>query len=291
MANYPDVPDYRLPYDAEGCILFYHGDGSPNVTQYTGNEMQLLNDESTSVAISPGDGSYFSQHWQGLIFPYLVNVTAFFIVHGNGTGAGSYNGPIYTSTNTTNGVDGVWTQQDSSWPIFALTSYRSSIVTSGYGLPWNGIRSVKFMRSVNGTSNSWEVLHLYGTIVTGEAVDRLILVDPNTLAEVSPNYFNWGDIPRGAVDTRTFRIKNNSSTKTASGISVACEALTDTTPTNVSAHTFSYNGGAYASSINVPGSLTPGSVTAPITVKYSVVSNASLSLWTERIVVAPTTYS
>lgn len=292
--SYADVPNYRLPYDRWSSLLFYHGDGSPNLTIYDPRYVHAINNEGDDTVIAPGDGAYFSGHVTGLIFPQPVNVTGYFINHegteGGWFGAGNFTSNIYISSNTTNGIDGTWTIPASSWAKSNGSSapWRTSITTTGYGLPWNNIKSVKFLRFVNGGGNRWKVIHLYGTVATQEYSQRLMIVDPISLNEVPAAYFDFGDSSKMTGTLyKTFRVKNVGTT-TIDNINVTTEALTDTTPGLVPDFTYSYNGVDFYKSLNIPVSLAPGQNTTIITLKFTIPSDASLTYnYTQRIVVTP----
>lgn len=273
---YPDVPAPRMAYDRDGSVLF-HTDGSSYSTQLSSTEAQRLNDEGGAV-------TQLDVVWVGVIFPELRDLRGFAFQHGS---ASPDNVQLQTSSNTTNGLDGTWVSQfNTNVSNYSTTTMRTDIKS----LLVNGVKGVRCFKNKGGDKGLY-TLHLYGTITTGENLDRLRIwhptldepLDDNTSADGA--YFDWGDVTRNTTQDRTFRIKNNSATLTSNSIVLSPQALTDTTPTVVSQMTLS-DGGAFTGSLNI-GNLSPGALSPVITLRRTIASNATLSLWTGRINVNP----
>jgi hypothetical protein len=124
------------------------------------------------------------------------------------------------------------------------------------------------------------VLHLYGS--PSSAPDRLRIWHPSLDQEVGGAYFDWGNVPRGAVLQRQFRVKNGRSL-TAKSVSLSVEALTEASPAVVPMYAFSLDGATWSSSL-VLGDLAPGATSAVVTVRFTCDPTAQLGLWTQRIV-------
>lgn len=287
--NFPDVPDHRMPYDRDGSILFSHTFGSaviiqhPNDTSVTGSK--TLNNESDSIWSLGGGGNWFANDMIGVMFPELRTVTGFFICRQSGIAD-----TLQWSPNTTSGADGTWNTAAATFTHkdgLIGTSYRDLIQP----LSLTGVRAIKFRQhgGESGFASFLRVFHLYGNIESGQNPDRLRFWHPTLDQEVGGAYFDWGNSPRNTVQTRTFRIKNNSATFTANGIVVGREALTDTTPSVVGQHELSVSG-TYAASQNI-GNLAPGAISSVITVRRTTPSNAALSLWTLRLTAEATSWS
>jgi hypothetical protein len=202
---------------------------------------------------------------------------------------------VETSTNTTNGIDGTWTNQGNYvntgnivTPILLRNSITSLSVAGVKAMRWLNASGAGGARNVRG-------LQLFGAIAAGETPDRLRMwhptldepLDDNTSADGA--FFDWGDIQRNTTSDKTFRIKNNSATLTANGIVISQQTLTDTTPSVNSQFTFS-DGGAFASSIDI-GNLAPGAISVVVTKRFTRPSNAILSLWTSRTIANPTSWT
>ena len=133
------------------------------------------------------------------------------------------------------------------------------------------------------------MVHLYGTLAAGESPDRLRIWHPTLDEEVTGPYFDWGDRKRSSVTTRDFRIKNNSPSLTAADVEVSIEALTNSNPTLLSpTHQFAKasNPGVFSATQTID-ELVPGEVSEVLTVRYSVPTDAVLSLWAARILAVP----
>ncbi len=274
---YPDVPAPRMPYDRDGTQVF-KVDTANSISQLSAANVTALNDEGNSLW-SGGSGK-----WLGFIFPELRDITAMFIANYNGWGDPNV-GQVAWSTDTTNILDGTWTQAYASFTALSSTAlipdYRTNIqpVT---GL--SGIKAIRFYWTQGGASTNvnWRAVHFYGNITAGENPDRLALWHPTLDQELPGAWFDFGDKARTMTDTRTFRVKNLSPSLTAQTVSVDREALTDTTPTVVSMHTLSSDGVTFVTSLSL-GNLAPGAISPVLTVKEIIASNAVLGPWAVRI--------
>lgn len=281
--NYPDAPNHRMAYDRDGTVGFSEAGGT--VSQLSPNNLVWGNDENSGSSFFASEGNS-GGYWRiGLIFPELRSVSHM-LIHGNGQA-----GDVEVSSNTTNGLDGTWTAVTTAGAVSAngdKGALRSEIkvlgATSVKGIRWG------HQGAIGGGSERWQNhVHLYGKPESGEAPNRLRFWHPTNAAEVDAAHFDWGDTPRNATVTKTFRV-HNPSAQTANGVTLTTEALTDTTPTNVSQHTFSDDGTTFSSSLNV-GNLAPGATSGVLTVRRVVPADAALSLWWARIVASAASYS
>ena len=270
-----------MAYDRDGTQLYRvasTGTGTPTAATLT--QMQDANRESGS-----GTGNWV-QDFACFIFPELRDLVGMWAV---GTNSGAPSGTVFTaqtSVDTTNGVDGTWVTYISSFTVAQnyKPSFRNNIALSNA----TGVKAVR-VRCTN-AGNQGYLVHLYGK--PSAASDRIELWHP-TLDQQLGNtaaYLDWGNRPVSTTETRQFRIKNLSSLATANTITVGLEAMTDAAPTYVSQHTFSYNGGAYASTVTIPN-LTAGQVSAVIDIRQTLVSNAALGLWAQRVYANVTSWS
>lgn len=291
--NYPDVPAPRMAYDRDGTVGLKVNYTLGTNSQLTAGEMANMNDESNSsvMTISP---SANSQQWGVvLVFPQLRDITGYTIFF-ELTQGGTIQG-VETSTDTTNGIDGTWTNQG-NYVNAGNTATATLMRTSITALSVAGIRGIRWLNSSGaGGARNVRSLQLFGAIAAGETPDRLRMWHPTLDEPLDDNtssdgaFFDWGDIQRNTTSDKTFRIKNNSATLTANGIIVSQETLTDTSPTVNSQFTFS-DGGAFAASIDI-GNLAPGALSPIITKRFTRPSNATLSLWTSRTIANPTSWT
>ena len=286
--NYPDVPAPRMAYDRDGTIGFKYIAGAVTPTQLTGGEMAQINNET--------ENTWWSQDtvpdwYYGLLFPQLRDIIGYFNCAYFNTGSNPI--VMYTSTDTTNGMDGIWTNRGNLSQQSGVANYRTAIST----VSWLGVKGARLHLDFQGGSGVRTIkkLHLYGSIATGETPDRVRMWHP-TLDEPLDDttsadgiYFDWGDIQRNTTSDKTFRIKNNSATLTANSIVISQQTLTDTSPTVNSQFTFS-DGGAFAASIDI-GNLAPGAISPVITKRFTRPSNATLGLWTSRTIADPTSWT
>lgn len=273
--NYVDVPSWRMAFDRDGTV---GATINPSlvITQMTGTEMSTINDESNSSAVT----AYLGGTKFVFIFPEKRDLDGYFIAS---TGAsGSTIGPIEVSTNSTNGVDGTWTQIQANYTQNDGTQWRTQI-RSATAL---AIKAVRFVVTTGIDVIALRAVHLYGEIAPGENPNRLILWHPTLNQRIGPAYFDWGDVPRSSSADKTFRVKNNSSTLTANSIRVAQEILTDASggsPSVVGQHTLSTDGTTFVAQVNV-GNLAPGAIySGTVTLRRNTPSNAQLGLFAHRV--------
>ena len=289
--SYPDVPGLRMAHDRDGTVgfKFNYGTGGSLATLTSGN-LVTLNDESSGGVQIWDSGS--AEHFAfGLIFPELRGVQG---VRMYATGFGNTTGSaVEWSANTTNGLDGTWTATSGYTDTtvgFSVTGLRTGITT----LALTGVRAIRVRRAANATfgASSWNVstFHVYGSPASGENPNRLRWWHPTLDQEITGPYFDLGDVARGSTNIVTFRIKNQSATLTANSVEIAAEALTDTSPTNVSQHLFSSDGATYVTPLSV-GNLAPGAISSVLYMRRDTSASATLSLWWTRFVATATSWS
>lgn len=285
--NYPDAPNDRMAYDRDGTVLFWYRTDNI-VYQAPLVDVQAVNDESDSL--TNGWGRAFeevSRH--GMIFPQTRSITHVCVIVDTFFARGDYS-RVQTTTNSTNGQDGTWTTIATNFPIFpeaVQPNYRTRI----QALSAPSIKGIRFMSDQGGGSvTRARIVHLYGTIDAGQTPDRVRIWHPTLDQPLSdtPAYLDWGDVQRTSTATRSFRVKNNSSTKTANNTVISVETLTDANPSVPPQFTMSIGGGAYVPSFEVV-TLAPGAITSVISIKRLTPVNAALSVWAPRIVAAPGT--
>lgn len=277
--NYPDVPDHRIAYDRDGSIGFWY-DTSQTVNQYSQAYLQNLNDEDDSTTGRAGDAN--GMYREGVIFPEPRDIAGYFLA------ASASPTNLETSTDTTNGVDGTWTARGN--PVNGGNSkpgYRNAIQS----VNWPGVKGIRWRHAASfGPDNYVRMFAVYGSPSSGEAPDRLRIWHPTSDVEVAGYHFDFGDVPRAAVVSKTFRVKNPSATLTANDVTLSVEALSDTSPSNVSQYEFSDDGTNFSSTLNI-GNLAPGATSGVITLRRTTNVNATLGIWTCRFVASAASYT
>lgn len=250
---YPDVPGNRFAYHADGTQM-YLKDSLNNLTQLSTDDLSKLNDEDNdSAATGDVDAKTLI-----VIFPEMRNFTGYYIDCDSSAGA------LKTSTDTTNGLDGNWTTVAANFNIRAPSDPVPDYRTSATAVAGGVVKAISFSFGDPSFSSVINVLHLYGTVPLTENPDRLIFWEPVNDNATSGTYFDWGDLAQGTVSTKQFRIKNNSSTKTASSITLSSTAVTFAMTVELST-----DGTNYASTINI-GDLAPGTISSVLYVRRTV---------------------
>ncbi len=264
--NYPDAPGMMIQYDRDGEAMYYDGGWvTMNSTQRANlNKTPAVNAYSTTV---------WATCYVAVVFPETFDIVG----HSNQSAGGTGNGSIETSVDTTNGQDGTWVNRGG----FSTNAYRAPTTVS-----WAGIRGIRWSFS-NGSANKTS---FYGVHIYGQPSAAALAATPNRLRFWNPTLdqvlggadLDYGNLPRLAVGTKQFRIKNNSATQTANGVVVSSESLNDTSPTIVGVQTFDNAGSGYASTQNI-GALAPGAISGIITLKTSPGATATVGTWRQRI--------
>lgn len=268
--NYPDPIGRRMAWDKDGTALVTINNVNA-ITQRTTVEKQNINNETSGTGLNP------NQLVTAVIFPELRDIVGLMVYALN-------HSAWETSVNTTNGLDGTWVSRTT--PVEATNSapgYRNGQVSAG----WTSIKAIRFYSF--GINYNLK-LHLYGDMTAGQTPDRLRVWHPTLDQIIPPAHLDWGNVPRGSSADRQFRVKNNSSTLTANTVTVSIEALSDTTPSVPGQYSFSFDGITFTSTVQI-ASLGPGAISAPITVRRVTPSNATLSLWTTRIIAEAVSFS
>jgi hypothetical protein len=269
--NYPDVPGNRIAYDRDGTQVVWL---NQNYTAVGGDTSQAkitaLNSED--LVMTSAGGSYPNNPGVAFIFPVPMD-----IVGGLVQCEGGYNASAFqSSTDTTNGLDGTWaaTTALGSTAGTSLVSLRNNIVPCSI----TGVIGFRFKQLYN----RYYAIHLYGHPSTGQTLDDLVIYDSTLDQQVGGAYFDFGDVPRGSVHDKLFRVKNISPDKTAYSITLGMETLTDASPSFVAQHTLSTDGTNFSPTVNI-GDLAPGAVSGQITLRQTLLTNAALSLWWARV--------
>lgn len=306
-----------MAYDADGSIVWIIrnqdiGEGTavnwstaPTnfITDVTSGEKVILNNEDSNPFQGSCGTCWFSETvsssdnvkpgYCAVVFPELRDLfAAWWHIQVSG-GAQDRLYEIQSSGDTTNGVDGTWVSHSNiSLPgsvysdavVSAELGYRTKFSTSYTGTAIRGFRFIVY-NNFSGVSiyrMYMNILHLYGGISTGETPDRLLFIDNLTGLEfVGP--LDWGDVARGSTIDYDIKVKNNSSTLSATDTDFSFEALTGTSNTF---YTLSDSGGTFASTLNIPGSIAAGA-TYPaadtITVRLTLSPTEALSLQAARL--------
>lgn len=281
MGLYPATPDYRIAYHRDGSTGF-RIDYSNNITQLTAQQLLDLQDEELTTGILTFEAV---AKW-GIIFPYLVDLSKFFLAWSTSDALSTATRTLETSADSTNGLDGTWTNRLSGWPIATVVKpdYRSAIQAVSAA---TGIIAARFTKtSVSSGGMKLAAMHLYG-VAAANADPYLRLWHPTLNQALAASAFydgtGQGDPNQGETHDVTFRVKNTHGTLTANSVTVSTEGLTGS---STAAGWILYStGGAYAASQNL-GNLGAGVISGVITGRLTVPSTAVLGQQSPRTVAA-----
>jgi hypothetical protein len=246
------------------------------LTAMTSTNLRDLNSEAENGPLLAA-----SCYQVAIIFPTPLNVAAVFI-------ASSSTNPIavYTSKNSTNGMDGTWLLRAVAASRFrdVKPNYRiaTEMVTFGGGVDSQDVVGIKML----GTTQQLSTIrgfHVYGDPSSMATTDRLQIWHPTLDEPLGAAYLDWGDVPRSSSADRSFRVKNRSTTLTANNVAVYTEALNPGTPSVSGMHTISANGGATFLTSQTIASLAPGAISSVFILRRVIPNNAQVSTWSARV--------
>ncbi len=267
--NYTDPPGLRIPYDRNGSQGFLLSGSLSKIS------LGSLNND--------GGGYYYPGNlvngYRGLVFPIPFTITHYFTYY---TGSGGL-GAVQWSPDTTNGLDGTWTQISSSHVNHAYLEYREQFTAVG---PLVGAQGIRFYNStgLGSLGVASRALHLYG-YVTDPATPRLAMWHPTLNEPLPAAHLDWGDRPQGSSATRQFRIKNFSTTLTATSINVTLEGNPEPSPSWASQHSFRTPAGSglFYPTITLD-SLGPSATSAVIDIKQDISLASTLGIGSQRLI-------
>lgn len=227
---YPDVPAQRLAYDIDGTAVFSNNITVGTVSLLSESQKQALNDENSNTSITS-----FGENRIVFIFPEITKIYGYLW---NFSGSFSLNAPVISySANTTNGIDGTWTNLPTPSNVSSSSpTYRASITTLATPLDMKGIRF--YLTDTYGGSYYtvyYSGIHLYGIPNVAQKLD---FWHPTLDERITPAYFDFGDVAQGTSSVKTFRLKNFS-TQSAADVSISINVLTEKNPTTASQHLLS----------------------------------------------------
>lgn len=279
--NYPSAPSYRMALDKDGSTLVTI---APNnvITQRSAANLTAMSNESDDNL-----GTWLGGvgHSVAVIFPEKRDLLGYFVACSRNNGL-----TLWVSTNTTNGLDGTWTQfatRSATGDDPVVPGYRTSIVSTSQ----LGIKAFK-LTHVNGGWSEFDVraIHLYGVLSAGENPNRLEIWHPTDDVRASSAYFDFAETPRNSQMTLLSRVKNLSPTQTATGVTLSTDVLTDATPSLSTQYQVSLDGVTYSNSISL-GNIAPGAMSPVFRVRRNTSATAALGLWSLRLKASPTSWS
>lgn len=268
-----------MAYDRDGSIVAKISTTNV-VTQLSAAQVAALNDESDA---SPITVETSGTQW-AFLFPEARDFDAFALLLLVGAFGGS--SVVEVSPDTTNGLDGTWSQVAA--PSYAANTNVLSVPafrTAVQSVTALGVRGVRVRINYSVGAQLYGV-HLYGERSPGQALNALELWHPTADEKLPPAWLDWGNTPRGSSEDRTFRVKNISTTSTAEAVRVAFDVLTDGSPSVPGQHLLSYGGGSFLAQVNV-GDLAPGAISGAVTVRRVTASNAQLGVFAFRVFAEP----
>ncbi len=216
--SYPDAPGPRIAYDADGTYVARYRPSTADLVVADDTIRAELNTEGgTSTWSTPSASTTWHFLWVWPEFRHLYGAFIDFDIPLNASAQ-----ELQVSEDTTNGIDGSWDTVASFVRNVhnAYDDYRDEINVFT-ALNTKGVRFIV----TPGTTGAWPMRRamFYGEIVSGETPQRLRFIDGENNPFLAP--IDYGDVARGSMRDRTFRLENLSPTHTAEDVIVSAEAL------------------------------------------------------------------
>lgn len=286
MPTFPDVPGHRFMYDQDGTIVSVSPANAQ--TPLTVIDGALINDELIDdYAYATNNAEYREITFA---FPEARDLTGYFC-------AGQYNLfnsiALWYSIDTTDGSDGTWVSYGTLTGGHSLNIYNSirTGIASISGV--SGVRGVRFrFNASTGGTRLVGILHLYGNISSALNTDRLEFWEPAANSMLNKMGLDFGDIPGGTSSVKQFRLKNLSTTKTATTIVVTRDnnAGGPTNDAMVTGTQFSLDGTTYNNTVTI-GSIPPGGYSVIIYARRIVPVSEAVFPRILRVKATPTTFA
>ena len=283
--NFPDVPSNRMVLDKDGTQFFFINANLVISQMSSAQVATMTNDSIDNVAPAGTISDASRREYMVAIFPEKRDLKGWYAAIATLNDAAIKTADptrsrVEVSTNTTNGIDGTWTEIGSlvtPQPFEMVPAYRTDIKAVNA----LGIKAVRFVVFKNWGLNVGAI-HLYGTISAGENPQRLAIWHPTQDQQIPGAWFDWGNVPRGSSADKQFRVKNMHGSLSAQNITLGLDALTDANPSTPAQHLISSDGSTFAGSATL-GSLAPGAISGIYTLRRVTPTNAQLGLWTLRL--------
>lgn len=252
----PSGIGHQFHFDADGTVVKVLNTSRTVTATLTGPQMQ-----NCSVWRPTGVyGMDTTSVYMVFVFPQPRNLTHYSMTF---TASGGTGPTLSVSYDTTDGLNGNWTQvrapaETNKWFNGGPHTLRA-IEPFGY----NSVTGVQYYFSMTGHNITG--FNLFGTY----SRSGLGFWHPTLDEELPGNWFDYGDILRGDVINKDFRVKNFNAL-TANNVLVATAA-----PANGSSQGNIYfsDGGAFTATVNI-ASIASGAISSVITARYTVPSNA-----------------
>lgn len=292
---YTAVPDMRMPFDADGTVVYYRSQVATAVNTFANGPTTLLSQANAlelndldNIGVSGMSGYEYANPANGTLavwafFPESREVTAKFSCE-TALIPFTYAETLQGSNDSTNGTDGTW--ETASLPSgightnWNFDNWRSYIKPVSFVGPKRVIRD-GLGSSQNGANlSNW---HWYGEKAAGQTPDDVIFINhDDTPGTEYTAVEDFGDQPLGTTVVRQWRLKNVSGTKTANTINIQC---------NDSYFAISEDGTNWVTTINIT-SLSAGAESATMYVRCTTPAPPSaIGPYFARIIVTVGSYT
>lgn len=297
--TYDDMPSRKMAWDADGSVVFgcdvANGGGMDRGEIPTGVSLTEMTQVDKEGVNSDDDAQYGSLTgpqnspatvW-AIMFPEKREIDGYYW-NVSSTDAPLAVEMLSISKDTTNVRDGVWLplgQEVINYGVATRPHYRDNIESNA-----DSNVTCVLMQIESGTqiSNEWtylDSLHVYGTITPGQGIDQLIFLDRDSADNEFTKPLDYGDIGRGSASIKSIKVKNNSSTRSASGITITNEYLY----LGITAMTYSLNGVDDEATLSIPD-LGPGG-TVDVYIHINISDSETLGVYEMRSIIEATTWT
>lgn len=283
--TFPDVPGHRFMYDQDGSVFLTSPVSA--TSPLTVADPMLLNDEDLSDNIGSGTGNGGYREFV-LAFPEARDITGMFVSYLNAASSIQYS----YSLDTTDGSDGTWT----ALAVIGGTgnAVNPQMRTAIQPLSLSGVKGIKIRGTSVGSSNSLflQVWHVYGSVPITGSPERIEFWQPAADSILDKAGLDFGDMALGSTKTKTFRVKNLSTTKTATGVVISANNLSGGTANDamITGLEFSLDGTTWETSVTIP-SIAPEAISGVVTIRRTVLLSENVIPRVARIMAVPSVFA
>lgn len=192
-SSYPPPPTgWEFVFDMDGTIV-----RANSSTAYDSPTVKLTNDydPSTGAVYSNSNGTA-NISW---LFPQLRTITGFSLAY-----TASHASGLYTSNDTTDGVNGTWTSVKTHAELAMYRGVTTEALRTPTLVNFSSIKAVRLYMYADYAYMTFQGAHFWGTYTT----NSLQMWHPTLDQPLIANDCDHGDMLRGAISSKDFRIKN-----------------------------------------------------------------------------------
>lgn len=248
----PTIPATRVAYHRDGSAIVYWQDGITSPTTMSVAAMEKLNGVDGLAITNPNPTNSENEFFLVCVFAEPRNLRGVFA---SGTVMQSYTVSVWTSVDTTDGVDGTWVDSGVTFSANNGVNTEALYLQGIVPVSVDGVKGVRLRSWQPNYSTSTRYInafHVYADTPSSSVSDRIQFWHPTLDQPLSQDEAVLDPLGRGSSSpVKSFRLKNVSPTLTAAPIDLSFETLNDTSPSLTSVMELSDDDVTYGTTVQV----------------------------------------